>query len=185
MSVRSDEPKYHPLYNQVGTGIRDFAKANEDWYDEKYAYMAINPFSLLPVKILSGGHFKYINPTDEQFPPIRFDKTQLPHYPRTTEDQNKFAGWFYKCLSKGRHLPPPEDYQPDKMCHTKRRRLIDFCAELEEKYVGPTIKKSNNTTNTSNMHSESEKSNDSESEELEDDLDGFIVPDDYIEYESD
>jgi hypothetical protein len=100
----SPEKKYHPLYNQVGTGIRNFAKAHSDWCIGKYSNMAINPFSLLPVKKIISDKFKYIAPPTDQYPPIRFDNTQLPHYPKINIDCAKFAEWFYNCMTSGKHL---------------------------------------------------------------------------------
>lgn len=156
MSYSKSEQKYHPLYCQVGTGIRNFAKAYIDWQQGKYVNMAINPFSLLPVKLLVGDNFKYIQPPNTQYPIIRFDKPQLPHFPKSDTDIKVFSDWFYDCLEAGEHLSTYQTHSID-----------EFESEVSE--------------------SEEEYDYEYEMSELDvcEDINAFVVPDDYVEYESD
>ena len=180
---------YNAMYNQVGG---NFARANDRLQNGEYDGKAISAYSLQVVDASDSAEFVYIRHSNSDYPPIRFERRQMALIPVTLEARTQFADWFCRSLAAGRRMPTPAN----GAAHLAQRRSHEeFCADLESRYCqAPPAKKkrrlvgakdSSDEESEPEEDEESEKTEETESEEESDgELSGFVVPDDFVEYDA-
>jgi hypothetical protein len=171
------------MYNQVGG---NFARANDRFLRGEYNGMAISAYSLQVVDASEYAGFVYIRHSNRDYPPIRFERRQMALIPATPEARTQFAGWFFGSLLACMRKPTPDS----AAYVAPQRRHADMCARLEATYCQePTRKKRRLVGAKDSSDEESEEEEERESEETEEEesdgeLSGFVVPDDFVEYDS-
>jgi len=168
---------YNALYNQVGG---NFARANARMLNGDYEGKAISAFSLHVVDATESAQYTFLRHSNRAYPPIRFDYRQMALIPFLPEARTEFINWFFRSLSAGKRKPTPEVSVPHA---APLRRHANLCANIEARYCqAPPAKKKRRLVgmvDSSDEEEEAEPGTDIDSE-----MDDFIVPDDFVEYEN-
>jgi len=150
MSSKHIQKKIDLIFGAIGTGGRDFARANKDLQTTHYDGWGINANTLQRVifrGIYDRTSYLYLNNSNFDLPPIAIEKSLQEHLPSNPEFRREFVKWFYLSLEEGRKLPIPETCkrillkeacdQPSDLPDDSK----SFLDALEAKYCPPQSKR--------------------------------------------